>query len=315
MPRTVRRYAGRPGDPSDLRARSATEAIQIAWVTDSHTWAYVDEDPDHPQAVGVDGRKMFYQAGPKLRKVAAAINADPPHAVLHTGDLIERDDAVYTWPGTGTEFDYFREVFWDQIDGSIPKFYVPGNHDYSIIVDEGLNRQQTMAARMGETTLHAGGYFNKAVTLTGNGVTARLLLIDTNEGRDQVPVMGNGSLTPAQRAWLEDEFTNPVADTIVVASHHGFHDSRGTGDAWPDRDSRDWMRDLVATFLDENPDKHVLGLFGHRHVVRMDEYTNLDRWRGLLAPAILERNPSYWARLWIFADGTVHYETYTVQYP
>lgn len=315
MPRTIRRYAGRGGGPNDLRARAATDALCLYWTTDTHTWAMVDEDPGHPQAVDSTGRKLFYQVPTKLRKMLAAINTDRPHAVIHTGDLIERDDLVYPWAGTGTEFAYFRSEFWDQIDPGIERIYTLGNHDYAIEPDAGLSRQETAAARMGETTLTGGGYFNRAVTLTGNGVTVRFLVIDTNEEYEADPAYYNGSLTDAQKAWLAGEFADPAADIIVTVSHHGPHDSRGGNDAWPNAEDRDWLRATVATFLDASPDRHAIAMFGHRHVVRMDEYTNLGRYQGFLSPSILERNPSYWTKFYIFGDGTVHYELVTASYP
>ncbi len=102
-------------DYERMRRRARAERLRISWLTDTHLWSEVDDQPDHPDATS-GGSLYFYTGGKKMDQAIANIVANPPHFTLHTGDMQER----------GRDFAFFM-TYWDQIPG--PKALALGNHD------------------------------------------------------------------------------------------------------------------------------------------------------------------------------------------
>lgn len=284
-----------------LIALSATKALNIAWTTDTHINHVVGEDPNAVDAT--QGPKMFWMAPQKLRVFAQQVNASSAHFVLHTGDC--GDD--------GNDGSYFRE-FWGLVIK--PKAEVAGNHDYAQISYKGaLTYEAATAINMGRenSPTVAGSRMNYTVVMTGNGISALLIIIDSNVGLDESPIRVGGVLNAAQKLWIADQLNNSPYDLIFLASHHGPHNYNiaGTsGTFFNPTDAADLQTIIEADAL-AHPSHKVRYLFGHNHIQHVIRfYNNLgSKLPGNLAPAMLESNPSAYAILHIFANGEIATET------
>ena len=303
MTRILRRYPGK-GRGIDRGA-----ALRVAWMTDSHSWSVVDNDPDHPQAV--EGSRYFWTVGDKLEQFVEQVNADQPHGVIHTGDIVER----------GRDFDFFLSK-WDALDPTLAQAVVPGNHDFAFTPPEGsAGRGQAVASDMGygSAPLIAGSRFHQSRTFTGNGVSARFIMLDTNID----PATGNhvatnmGRLTTDMLTWIEAELAASPQDQIFLCSHHGPHMWSAQWHNYFDTDDAQALKDIVDAEVAARPSRQIKALFGHHHiqsaVMRWDNLgPNLP---GLLAPATVEMNPSNYINLLVAADGRVGWEMRSTQYP
>lgn len=292
-----------------MRRRKVTRnnALRIAWMTDSHAWSVVDNQPEHPNATL--GSRYFFTVGDKIEQFVSQVNADAPHFVMHTGDMVE----------SGREFEFFLTK-WGALSPGLPQAVVPGNHDFAFSPPGGTTRHDTIAGDMGYAgnPLVAGSKFNKAYDLAGNGVTARLLMLDTNISQTTgLHVAGNvGFMSDAMLTWIAGQLAASPANLILLASHHGPHMWTGTPGYFDPTDAIA-LRDIVDAEVAARPARKIMYLFGHHHiqsaVMRWSTLgTNLP---GLLAPATVELNPASYINLLINAKGEVGWEMRSTQYP
>src|SRR5580765_6463471 len=130
-----------------------------------------------------------------LRAAIAKIKADPepPHFVLHTGDL--------THLSKPAEFDTLQQVLSEL---SIPVFYVPGEHD--VLEDDGRSYLQ----RFGKETHGAGWY---SFDHLGVHFTGLVNVVNLKAG-------GLGTLGPEQLEWLEKDVKRLKNETPIVVFAH-----------------------------------------------------------------------------------------------
>lgn len=292
------------------RGVSREGALRIAWMTDSHAWSIVDNDPEHPDAV--QGSRYFWTVGDKLEQFVEQVNADQPHGVMHTGDLVER----------GRDFDFFLSK-WDGLDPTLPQALVPGNHDFAFAPPGGSTLHDTVAADMGygSAPLIAGSKFNQSVVFSGNGVSARFLMLDTNILPTGKHAASNtGFLHEDALTWIEGELAASPQDLIFLCSHHGPHMynwSRNANENYFDATGAQALRDIVDAEKAARPTRNVRALFGHHHIqASVMTWDNMGpNLHGLLAPATVEMNPSNYINLLVGADGRVGWEMRSTQYP
>lgn len=289
------------------RGVSREGALRVAWMTDSHAWSICDNDPEHPNAV--EGSRYFWTVGDKIEQFVEQVNADQPHAVMHTGDLIER----------GRDFDFFLSK-WDGLDSALTQAVVPGNHDFAFTKPAGSTLGETVAGDMGygAKPLIAGSRFNQSVVFSGNGVTARFLMLDTNilPGGLHAP-SNTGYLSEELLTWIEGELAASPEDLIFLCSHHGPHMWGSVHHNYFDTDDAQGLKDIVDAEVAARPARKITSLFGHHHlqsaVMRWDNLgPNLP---GFLAPATVELNPSSYINLLVTQDGKVGWEMKSTQYP
>lgn len=298
MPRILRRYMY----GNNLLDRAATEALTIYHVTDSHIWSAVGEDPNAPGAI--QGNKLFYTVPSKMRDFVAQANEDQPHVVLHTGDIVEKDG----------DFAYFRTI-WDTLDSSLPIALVPGNHDYTLTPDAGKTIAQTIADRMGYGTdpIVAGSGFHKSRSFSGNGVSVRIITIDTNTLRDSDPPLANGHLTQEIKDWIASELAASAEDIIFLASHHAPHQAES---GWFDSTDADDLQAIVDAECAARPNRKITHLFGHRHgqTTVMSYHNRGIHYPGLLPPVVLEYLVGGFAKYHIFPGGRIIWEVGSLHY-
>ncbi|MFD8494990.1 phosphodiester glycosidase family protein [Amycolatopsis sp. NPDC059657] len=170
-----------PHDPA--LGLAGTGGLRIAVVSDAQFTS------DNPAMVG--------QARRALREAVAA----KPDLVLINGDLVDR--------GTAPDFALAKTVLLEELEGKVPWYYVPGNHE----ADGGHGLAEFQAA-FGET--------HRVVDVRG----IRLILLDSSRGTlrgggfDQVRLLRT-ALDGAQR--------DPAVRGVVVAMHHPVQDPSPTG--------------------------------------------------------------------------------------
>ena len=120
----------------------------------------------------------------------------------------------------------------------------------------------------------------------------------------------DGSLTAAQKTWIADGLDNSEHDLIFMASHHGPHNYAAPQDFFVDADAFD-LEAIVDADREAHPNHRVTYLFGHNHIQHVvRRYDNMSpNFPGLLAPALLESNPSAYALLHVFPSGEIVVET------
>jgi len=130
-----------------------------------------------------------------LRAAVAKIKADPdpPHFVLHTGDL--------THLSKPAEFDTLQQVLSEL---TIPVFYVPGEHD--VLEDDGRSYLQ----RFGKGTHGAGWY---SFDHLGVHFIGLVNVVNLKAG-------GLGTLGLEQLEWLEKDVKRLKSETPVVVFAH-----------------------------------------------------------------------------------------------
>jgi hypothetical protein len=200
-----------PADPAPHDDALVTDGtagkggLRVAVVSDAQ---FTADDADGP---------LVAQARRSLREAVSA----KPDLVLINGDLVDR--------GTEADFDLARSVISDELDGSVPWYYVPGNHEA-----DGGDGLVEFTAEFGET--------HRVVDVDG----VRLVLLDTSRGTlrgggfDQVRML---------RDALDDAEADAAVGAVVVAMHHPVDDPSPTGNSQlADRKEADLVTDWLTGF-------------------------------------------------------------------
>lgn len=287
----------------DRRRREAREqGLRITWLTDTHTWSEVDDQPEHPLATS-GGDLYFYTAGKKLTQAIDYITSNPPHFTLHTGDMQER----------GRDFPFFMD-FWGDIPG--PKALTLGNHDVAFTVEAGETKHDVAAAGFGRAgaPLLGGSRFNQSIPLSGNGVNARLLILDTNiHDTGLHEAASKGYLQAPALTWLAGELAASPEDIILIASHHGPH-SWWSGRF--DQADAEAIAALVDAEVAARPNRRIRGIFGHWHIHHhVRTFDNLGpNFPALLAPCMVDRIDASFLDLYVDRDGYLTWDKRDVHY-
>jgi hypothetical protein len=176
-----------PHDPSLVTDGSLAGGLRVAVVSDAQ---FTADDPAGP---------LVAQARRALREAVAA----KPDLVLVNGDFVDR--------GTAPDFALARQVLADELDGKVPWYYVPGNHEAE--AGNGLSNFQAVF-----------GVTHRVVDVHG----IRLVLLDSSRGSlraggfDQVRML---------RSALDSAAADRSVRGVVVAMHHPVKDPSPTGNS------------------------------------------------------------------------------------
>ncbi|WP_370444721.1 phosphodiester glycosidase family protein [Amycolatopsis sp. CA-128772] len=176
-----------PHDPALVTDGVLAGGLRVAVVSDAQ---FTADDPAGP---------LVAQARRALREAVAA----KPDLVLLNGDFVDR--------GTAPDFVLARRVITDELDGKVPWYYVPGNHEA-----EGGNGLANFQAAFGVT--------HRVVDVHG----IRLVLLDSSRGSlraggfDQVRLL---------RSALDSAAADRSVRGVVVAMHHPVQDPGPTGNS------------------------------------------------------------------------------------
>lgn len=295
------------GEVADRRRRAPTEALHLVALTDSHVWNAYDGLPADPASV--NGSRYYYASGAKLSDLAAQVNAMPvaPAAVVHTGDFTERGD----------DFSLFLARM-DAIRDDIPVVLHPGNHDCQTPSGSG-SKQQQLADVLGVSgrPVNAGSVFNWTTTLTQNGVTIRLITIDTTRptATGSNVFSGTGYFNDETLAWVDSVIATSTEERVLFLSHHGPH-NYNVGSFFDDADAFAF-RDIVDAAVASHPNRRFRYLFGHNHKSLVAGiWHNLGpNLPGLLGPALVELNPGGFMDVYVFPDGYLYWQIRRATYP
>jgi hypothetical protein len=176
-----------PHDPALVTDGTLAGGLRVAVVSDAQ---FTADDPAGP---------LVAQARRALREAVAA----KPDLVLLNGDFVDR--------GTAPDFALAKQVITDELDGKVPWYYVPGNHEA-----EAGNGLANFQAVFGDT--------HRVVDVHG----IRLVLLDSSRGSlraggfDQVRML---------RSALDSAARDRSVRGVVVAMHHPVRDPSPTGNS------------------------------------------------------------------------------------
>ncbi|MFD2492474.1 phosphodiester glycosidase family protein [Amycolatopsis jiangsuensis] len=196
--------------------------LRIAVVSDAQ---FTADAPDGP---------LVAQAWRAFREAVAA----EPDLVLINGDLVDR--------GTAADFALARKVIGAELDGRVPWYYVPGNHEAE--GGDGLARFQEVF-----------GAPHRVVDVHG----VRLVLLDSSRGS-----LRAGGFD--QVRMLRDALDSAAADRsvrgVVVAMHHPVSDPSPTGNSrLADRKEAALLPDWLTDF-EEKSGKPAVSIASHAGV-------------------------------------------------
>lgn len=196
-----------------------TGGLRIAVVSDAQ---FTADAPDGP---------LVAQARRAMREAVAA----KPDLVLINGDLVDR--------GTAPDFALARQVIGEELDGKVPWYYVPGNHEA-----EGGNGLANFQAAFGVT--------HQVVDVHG----IRLVLLDSSRGSlraggfDQVRML---------RDVLDGAEHDRSVRGVVVAMHHPVKDPSPTGNSQlGDRKEADLLQTWLTDF-EQSSGKQAAAIASH----------------------------------------------------
>nr|WP_206793146.1 phosphodiester glycosidase family protein [Amycolatopsis sp. MtRt-6] len=176
-----------PRDPALVTDGVLAGGLRVAVVSDAQ---FTADDPAGP---------LVAQARRALREAVAA----KPDLVLLNGDFVDR--------GTAPDFVLARQVIGDELDGKVPWYYVPGNHEA-----EGGNGLANFQAAFGVT--------HRVADVHG----IRLVLLDSSRGSlraggfDQIRML---------RSALDSAVADRSIRGVVVAMHHPVQDPSPAGNS------------------------------------------------------------------------------------
>lgn len=212
-----------PRDPAVVTdGTAAGRGLRIAVVSDAQFTADAPEGP------------LVAQARRSLREAVAA----RPDLVLINGDFTDR--------GTAADFDLARAVIADELEGRVPWYYVPGNHEAE--AGDGLAE---FRAEFGAT--------HRVVDVRG----IRLVLLDSSRGSlraggfDQVRML---------REALDSAAADDSVHGVVLAMHHPVDDPGAAGNSQlGDRKEAELVRDWLTGF-EQRSGKPAAALTSHAGV-------------------------------------------------
>lgn len=180
-------------------------SLMITWCTDSHMRADIDGDPNQPRSKGVGGNatRWYYTAGSKLTKFRNKTNELQPALAIHTGDIVDHSN----------DFSLFNSI-WNEIN--VPTALTVGNHDFD------SNDYESIKSALGYETEIAGSVFNQSFAINQNGVSARIVIVDTNiDPADGHKPLIAGRMSEDLRNWIKAELESAIEDVAIVFMHHG----------------------------------------------------------------------------------------------
>ncbi|PRX47269.1 calcineurin-like phosphoesterase family protein [Prauserella shujinwangii] len=214
-----------PADPAEQDPAVVTDGtagrggLRVAVVSDAQ---FTADNPDGP---------LVAQARRTLREAVAA----RPDLVLINGDLTDR--------GTAPDFDLARRIITEELDGRVPWFYVPGNHE----ADGGTGLAE-FRAEFGEPY--------RVADVRG----IRLVLLDSSRGSlraggfDQVRML---------RDALDGARRDPDVRGVLLAMHHPVDDPAPTGNSQlGDRKEADLVTRWLTEF-EESSGKPAVAVTAH----------------------------------------------------
>ncbi|MEU5262870.1 phosphodiester glycosidase family protein [Amycolatopsis sp. NPDC021455] len=176
-----------PHDPALVTDGVLAGGLRVAVVSDAQ---FTADDPAGP---------LVAQARRALREAVAA----KPDLVLINGDFVDR--------GTAPDFALARQVIAEELDGKVPWYYLPGNHEAE--AGNGLANFQAVF-----------GVTHQVVDVHG----IRLVLLDSSRGSlraggfDQVRML---------RSALDSAAAEESVRGVVVAMHHPVKDPSPAGNS------------------------------------------------------------------------------------
>jgi len=280
-----------------IRRPQYRNTLKFAVITDPHYLYDPEDDPEHEDAT--QGSRLFWKSGGKLDHFVERINSmsDDLKCVIGLGDMI---DSYNSENDTSGFFDR-----WDNIQ--IPKEMTIGNHDVA-----GIDDISDLESGFGYESRdkNAGSRFNQSLSIDNDFISAKIILVDTtinHEGEHNARIYGY--MSESVRGWVESEIDNSNADIFFVGLHHGPHDYTLNGSDYFDEDDAKAYESMV-----QNRDERIITLHGHNHYKQNRiAHDNLDI-IGRIAPATVERNPSYFMIVEITPNGKVIYNNSLVKY-
>ncbi|MBN6037422.1 phosphodiester glycosidase family protein [Amycolatopsis sp. 195334CR] len=217
-----------PGDPVERDPAVLTDGslgdggLKVAVVSDAQ---FTADAPTGP---------LVAQARRTLREAVAA----KPDVVVINGDFVDR--------GLAADFDLAHQIITEELDGRVPWYYVPGNHE----ADGGKGLTEFQAEF---------GAPQRVVDLNG----VRMVLLDSSRGSlraggfDQVRML---------REALDGAEADGAVRGVVVAMHHPTRDPSPTGNSQlADGKEADLLRTWLTAF-EERSGKPAAAVASHAGV-------------------------------------------------
>ena len=258
-----------PHDPALVTDGTLTGGLRIAVVSDAQ---FTSDDPAGP---------LVAQARRALREAVAA----KPDLVLINGDFVDR--------GTTADFVLARSVITDELEGKVPWYYVPGNHE----ADGGHGLTEFQAAF---------GVTHQVVDVRG----IRLVLMDSSRGSlraggfDQVRML---------RDALDSAAADPSVRGVVVAMHHPVKDPSLTGNSQlGDRKEADLLTTWLTGF-EQASGKRAASIASHAGVFSLshvDGVPYLVNGNSGKSPAAAPGDGGFVGWTLVQADPSVRFETH-----
>lgn len=267
-----------------------TGSLEILWTTDTHLWEKVDNKPNEKNAV--ISFFNYYDGSRRLRNFVETVNKEKPSAVIHTGDMIERDD----------DWEFFNSI-WNNLDENIPQGLTIGNHDlvptsYEEIIGY-LGYQ--------DKSKNGGSKLNQSFEVYNENVSVKIIMMDSNidhEGNHIVTSMG--FINQPALEWLDNELEISVSDVNLICTHHGFH-----GYTSGRFDKTDSFK--VLDIVNKHKDKTIYNLFGHEHQnTQVKEFNSLGNFKGFLSPCMIDYDIGKYSKIYVLPNKKLFIEPISI---
>lgn len=234
--------------------------IVIYWATDSHTYALVDGNPAHENAISYN--RYYYTSSQKLQNFVDDVNVSGADLAFFSGDMVE------WWDGTSPQLFMSK---WEQI--SIKKGLTLGNHDLG--GGGAVNVANTDMADMygyGDNPIIAGSKYNYSFYLDNGHNRVKVISFDTNLDDN-----GEHIITTVQTVkqpvldWLQSEILNSDTDSVILFSHA----SPADWDIHFNPTDRENFKTMINNVVAQRPAVNIVSLAGHNHVQGIQEWDNL----------------------------------------
>ncbi|SFP97883.1 Calcineurin-like phosphoesterase [Amycolatopsis arida] len=227
-----------PADPAVPDPALLTDGVvgpgglRMAVVSDAQ---FTADNPDGP---------LVAQARRSLREAVAA----RPDVVVINGDFVDR--------GTTADFTLARRIITEELDGRVPWYYVPGNHE----ADGGSD-----AGGLTEFQAEFGAPY-RVVDVKG----VRLVLLDSSRGSLRA---GGFEQVRMLREALDGAVADRAVRGVMVAMHHPVSDPAPTGNSQlADRKEAELLTEWLSEF-EHRSGKPAAALAAHAgvfHLSRVD---------------------------------------------
>lgn len=176
------------------------------------------------------------------------INTDKPDLVIELGD--------HASDHSGKENMDWERFFegWNNIDPSIPKIFVPGNHEtrnYSH--DDLVSVYEEIEPGISDRPLNGNERFN--FVHSQNGIDFLALSANYKENGSQ----SNGYITQSTFDWIENVLLNTDKNMVIICSHYGAHQNH-LGDM------SEQLLAIIENAIEVNDNLNVVkSIYGHSH--------------------------------------------------